>query len=519
MRSRSVRSFTAFALAAVFVLVALPAAAASPPNVVFILVDDLGYGDVNLNLPATGQAFRNPHIRTPNLARLARQSLVFTHHYAAHATCSPSRAGLLTGRIPTRLGIHQWINDTTDNDKVYLGGEEVTIAEVLKGVGYQTAVFGKWHLNGADWEAPASWTGSTGSFPRQQGFDDGFVSKENPHQSRNLRHNSQKHPGDYFDLDGRPLGTIKGYSSQILTDAALDWLARKRDRKRPFFLYLPYDAVHETIVNPDAYDRLYDTGNPLKDQYYANVTYWDAQLGRLLSGIDRLGLGRDTIVYFSSDNGPDVLGAADFTERSYGTPYPVRGQKRQILEGGIRVPGLVRWPGRIRPGVSAEPNGAVDVLPTLAALAGAPLPGRALDGTDLSEHLLRRAPIRRAQPLYWQIEMRKHFAVTGEGYDRRYDGTRAVDPAGIPAVALRSGDFVVRGVHTGTRFALPRQFVMYDVVRDVDERHELSATHAALFARLVDQLKAIHASVDADRLALERRRAGQGPGRDSVARP
>lgn len=390
-----------------------------------------------------------------------------------------------------------------------MGGEEVTVAEVLKTVGYQTAVFGKWHLNGADWENPAAWTGFTGSFPRQQGFDHGFVSKENPHMSRRLAHNSQKYPGDYFDLDGKPLGTIKKYSSKIITDATLDWLKR-RDCNRPFFLYLPYDAVHETIVNPDRYDRMYDTGNPLKDQYYAKVTSLDHQIGRLIRGVDRMGLQKDTIIYFTSDNGPGIRSAADFTDRYYGTSYPLQGQKRQVLEGGIRVPGMVRWTGHITPGISAAPNSMIDLLPTLAALAGAELPrGRVLDGTDISSHLLSGAAIFRPKPLYWQVEIHANWDVEGEGYNRRYNGQKRADASAVPAVAMRSGHYVVRGIHTGVDFKLPETYVMYDVVNDPVEKHELSKDMPELFARLVAQLKSLHHEVNAERMALEKRRAEQ----------
>ncbi len=482
-------------------------ASSASPNVLIILVDDLGYGDVNLELEETGKAFKNPYVKTPRLAKLATESLVFTHFYAAHPTCSPSRAGLLTGRVPTRQGIHKWISDTRDNDRVYLDGGEVTIAEALKSVGYQTAVFGKWHLNGADWEVTANWTGPTGSFPKQQGFDVGFVSKENPHMSRRLRHNSQKHPGDFFDLDGNPLGTIKGYSSQIITDAALEYLEETRDPDKPFFLYLPYDAVHETISNPDRFDAMYDTGNPNRDQWYGNITHLDEEIGRLIDGVDRMGLSEETIIFFSSDNGPGILSQADFTDRYYGTSYPLKGQKRQLLEGGIRVPGMARWTGKIEPGLSSEPNGAIDYLPTIAALAGVTdLGGKTLDGTDISEHLLRGKAIARPRPMYWQLEMHVNWKVVGEGYLRHYHGKRKADPTGLPAAVVRDGDFVVRGIHTGVSFKLPERFEMYDVANDPEERHELSKKHPEEFARLVGFLRAIHEDVNTERRVVEAER-------------
>jgi len=479
----------------------------TPPNVLIILVDDLGYGDVNLGLDQTGIAFKNPHVQTPSLAKLAKESLVFTHFYAAHPTCSPSRAGLLTGRVPTRQGIHKWINDLQENDKVYLDGDEITIAEMLQTAGYQTAIFGKWHLNGSDWEVKAKWSGHTGSYPKQQGFEVGFVSKENPHMSRRLRHNSQKHPGDYFDLDGNPLGTVKGYSSQIITDAALEYLRQTRDPAKPFFLYLPYDAVHETISNPDRFDQMYDTGNPLRDQWYGNITHLDEEIGRLIDGIDSMGLSENTIVYFSSDNGPGILSAADFTDRYYGTSYPLKGQKRQLLEGGIRVPAFIRWKGTIEPGLSHEPNGAIDIFPTVTALAGIESKSsKTLDGTDIMHHILEGKKIDRPKPMYWQLEMHVNWEIMGEGYLRHFDGLRPADPAGLPAVVVRSGNFVVRGIHTGVPFTLPVQFEMYDVVNDPEEKHELSDQHPEVFSKLVSSLKIIHEEINTERLMVEAQR-------------
>jgi arylsulfatase A len=158
-------------------------AAEGPPNFLLIMADDLGYGDVSLGLPDTG-VFNNPYIKTPNLAELASESLVLTHHYSASTVCSPARAGLLTGRTPTRSNINRWINDLDENREYFLHGDEITVAELLRDAGYETAIFGKWHLNGMDWEVPENWTGASGSFPKQQGFDHGFAGKEDPHVTR-----------------------------------------------------------------------------------------------------------------------------------------------------------------------------------------------------------------------------------------------------------------------------------------------------------------------------------------------
>ncbi|MEM9675822.1 MAG: sulfatase-like hydrolase/transferase [Bacteroidota bacterium] len=474
------------------------------PNIIYILVDDLGYGDVNLGLSGITE-FSNPHVRTPNLAKLAQESLVFRHHYSASPVCSPSRAGLLTGRTPTRHNINLYIRDTKDDDKIFLPGKELTIAEVLQQAGYQTAIFGKWHLNGADWEKKESWAGWTGSFPKQQGFEAGMVSKENPHFTRLLKTNTQKHPGDFFNIDGEPLGSIRGYTSDIITEAAVDWLNNERDASRPFFLYLPYDAVHIRVLAADKYVDRYDTGNARKDAYYGNITHLDAAIGDLLAALDSLGLDESTLLFFSSDNGPDVLQRWEATYFCYGTSYPLFGQKYQLYEGGIRVPGLVRWPGWIVPGVSNEPNSTLDILPTFCELVSQPLPtDRALDGSSILAHLLEGVPIERESPLYWQFEDPAEYEIIGGGYNRRLDGSQRKPRGSDPVVAIRDGNYVLRGLQSEA-FTQPTQFVMYDVVNDPEEKQELSQQKPGLFRSMREKMLAKYQDVNKEReeMAIE----------------
>jgi arylsulfatase A len=473
------------------------------PNFVFLLADDLGYGDLNLQARGT-VAFGNPNIKTPNLARLARESLLFTHHYSASPVCSPSRAGLLTGRTPTRCNIDLWINDLKDDDRMFLSGKEVTIPEVLRQAGYTSAVFGKWHLNGANWEDRASWTGWTGSFPLQQGFDTALVTKENPHLTRELTLNSQENPGDYFHGDGRPAGTLKGFSSAIIVDQALEWLRSGRNKSKPFFLYLPFDAVHEIISSPPEFQRMYDTSDPNKDAYYANVSFLDAQVGRFVRELDAMGLGQNTVVFFSSDNGPDTLRTNNLTDRSYGTSYPLRGQKRQLFEGGIRVPGLVRWPERIKPAISDYPNCTLDVLPTLCDLAGVAPPGtRPLDGISIAGHLLQGSRPERAKPLYWHFQKAAiTWETVGDVYNRRYDGTRrAKDP--VPHVAIRRGRYKLHGYCEGPMYGMPQRYELYDVVSDQQELLNIADKEPHLLRSMVAELERMHRDVLADRQRTE----------------
>jgi len=471
------------------------------PNIVYILVDDLGYGDLNLGMD-TLEVFKNPFIKTPHLAKLASEGLVMTDHYASSPVCSPSRAGLLTGRTPTRCNINRWIEDIELDGTEYLRNDEITIAEKCLEAGYQTAIYGKWHLNCQDWLKKENWTAEKGSFPNQQGFQTGMVSKENPHLTPFMNANSQKNPGDFFDLNGNLLETLKGYTSQIITDSALTYVKR-RDKTKPFFLYLPYDAVHERIYNPDEYDEMYHTGETNRDVYYANVTYLDAQIGRFLDGLKEMGLEDNTIVFFSSDNGPEVTRVYFGAWRSYGTSYPKYGQKRTLYEGGIRVPGIIRWPGKIVPGISDEPNSTLDIMPTLCEIIGVESPqDRALDGSSLLSHLLNGDSIVRKKPLYWQYEFPENFALVGEGYTTRYDGTQRIyEKERLPKVSIRSGNYALRGIG-GEKFEPPEEFFMFDVVNDPDEKRELSRIDPELFEQLKARLLEIHRSVQEDRLVV-----------------
>ena len=477
-----------------------------PPNVVFILADDLGYGDLDLQLGGI-DVFANPYVRTPNLARLAAQSLVFTHHYASAPVCSPSRAGLLTGRIPGRYNIPIWIRDTRDDDQIFLPGKATTIPELLKGAGYQTAVFGKWHLNGADWEQRANWTGWTGSFPNQQGFDEAMVSKENPHESRKLLHNAQRNPGDFFLADdeavGQPMGAIKGFSSSIIVDAALKWLSA-RDQEKPFFLYLPFDAVHEKVENPEAFNTLFDSGDIDKNKYYGNVAYLDAQIGRVMDFLYAHQLDEQTIVFFSSDHGPEVWNVYRNAIHSFGSSAPLFGQKRQLYEGGIRVPGIVRWVGKIDPGVSSLPNSTLDVLPTLCELAGVEIPREVEpDGVSLVPHLLERQDVQRTQPLYWQNTLREHWRTVGAGYDRRYDGAQPTKTP-TPVAAVRQGSYVLRGFLRDEAAARPSIFQLHDVVLDVEESVELSQFEPTRFESMKAELLRLWDSVNSEAEGVRR---------------
>jgi len=355
-------------LVALLITSPLLAADAPRPNIVFIFADDLGYNDVSFNGRTEWQ--------TPNLDRLAQQGTRFTRWYTASVVCAPSRFALLTGRY----GIH---TGSTGNGSPDLPADEVTIAEALRRLGYATALFGKWHQG----RVPKDQTPLN---PIDQGFDEffGFV---------NAVHAWQKFPEKL--LDGRDEIEVSGYCDTLFTHRAIDFIRRHRDK--PFFLYLPYTAPHfEIAAPPDEVSRFAgkfaeaDKNEPLNATYAAMITKMDEEIGRVMATLDELGLAENTIVIFTSDHGATfevrAKGVADFHDSN----APFRGQKRTIWEGGIRVPGIVRWPGKVPAGtVSEYIVHMIDVMPTLLAAAGtAPEPAWQVDGVNLLEVWRGRQP-------------------------------------------------------------------------------------------------------------------------------
>lgn len=373
--------------------------AQSQPNILLVYVDDLGYGDLG--------SFGHPVIQTPNIDRLAADGLVLTNYYAPSALCSPSRAGLLTGRIPYRTGIKSWIPEGTD---IYLREEEVTLAEVVKSAGYATALIGKWHLNSdlGSGKEPQ---------PTDQGFD--YFYGHNAFQIP-----TNRNPTNIY-RNGELLQTQQGYTADLYADEAITWL-QARDREQPFFLYLSMAEPHTTFENPPAYNEMYADYTdgeivpipsgldriPIETlvprgpgEYYANITYMDAQLGRVLDELAESGADSNTIVVFTSDNGPVTSQWLQWFEvNAHGSTGGLRGRKHFLYEGGIKVPAIVSYPGVIQPGSrSDQPVIAMDLFVTLAAQAGASIPDdRPLDGIDISPVFTGgRLP---ARTMLWALE-------------------------------------------------------------------------------------------------------------------
>ncbi len=407
-----------------------PAESRLPPNIVLILADDLGYADVGFH---DLQDFE-----TPNLDSLAAAGIRFTNAYVTHPYCSPSRAGLLTGRYQHRFGhIH--------NPKFRAGEglplEETLLPEVLAPGGYVSGVVGKWHLG----DGPAF-------HPLQRGFDEFYGLLGGGH--------------DYFKSNGEdareyliPLDAhggkipVEGYLTDQLSEAALDFV--RRHSGRPFFLYLSYNAPHGPLqAPPEALARVDSIADPRRRTYAAMVTALDDGVGAVLSLVEELGLTESTLVFFLSDNGgPTPANASNNS--------PLRATKGTVYEGGVRVPFVVSWPGRLPAGSRYEPLvSALDIFSTAVAAAGIELPGN-LDGVDLMPYLTGAQSEAPHDQLYW-------YSDEGGQY------------------ATRTGESKLVRI-------LNREPELYAIDNDISESHDVSDASKSLTDELVRAIDAWHA--------------------------
>lgn len=347
------------------------------PNIIILLADDLGYGDLS--------SYGHPYIRTPNIDQLAEEGIKLLNCYAASPVCSPSRVGLLTGRIPNRMGVYDWI---PENSAMHMPASEITIASFLKEKGYQTGQFGKWHCNG-------KFNSEEQPQPGDHGFDYWFATQNNAIPSH-------ENPINFVE-NGNAVGQLEGYSSDIVASRLIDWL-QKRDPETPFFCYVPFHEPHEPVESPrslvDAYEKV--ALNTDQAHYFASVSNMDSAIGRIMQAMKEMNVDDNTLIIFTSDNGPEMVNRYPGASRSYGSPGGLRGMKVHLYEGGVRVPGIIRWPAKVKGGqVSDQPVISFDFLPTIVSMLGGSLSAdRAYDGEDLAS-LLSGEPFERHKELFW----------------------------------------------------------------------------------------------------------------------
>jgi len=404
--------------------------AGNRPNIVIILADDMGYGDTSAN---------GGWIATPHLDRLAAEGVRFTDFHSSGNVCSPTRAGLMTGRYQQRAGLPGVVMAAPSNPAYFSGLQavEATLPELLKTVGYTTALFGKWHL---------------GYFPRynplQHGFDEfrGYL-------SGNVDYHT------HLDNQGRPdwwnglkLEPEAGYVTHLITRHADEFLRRRHTA--PFFLYLAHEAVHDPFQGPNdpplrdgTAGKGKSSTRPVKEIYRDMMTELDRSIGTLVATLRETGLAENTLVFFFSDNGATKNG-------SNGS---LRGFKSSDWEGGHRVPAIASWPGRIKPGVTDQLAISLDLMPTALALAGlSAAPERKLDGVSLVPLLLTQRPLG-ARQLFWN------------------------------GAAMRDGQWKLMESKNETQ--------LFDLAGDLAEQHDVAAQHPERVTAMRDALARWRADV------------------------
>jgi arylsulfatase A len=404
------------------------------PNILIMIADDMGYADLGCYGGIS---------QTPNLDLLAGKGILFTDFYAAAPNCSPSRAGLLTGRAPSRTGIYSY---RSPGHPMHLRDEEITIAEVVRDLGYQTSHFGKWHLGVLGYDSILQHPQ-----PSDQGFGYSFGTENNARPSHLNPVN--------FIRNGEALDTLEGYSCQIVAGEAISWLSERYDRDHPFFMYVAFHEPHTKVASPPDLVEKYKDHPPFDAEYLANIENLDSAAGRIIRHLETNQLLEHTLLLFCSDNG-------SYRQASNGE---LRAVKSYLYEGGIRVPGILHWPALIREGkVLSQPAGFVDILPTLCEILGTHLPDdRVVDGTSLWP-LITGEDFTREKPLFW------FFYRTS------------------PEIALRHEHLMVLGkdrdsVPRTHRFASPDmdyikemqilEYELYDLEKDIYQEFNLARTH------------------------------------------
>lgn len=390
-----------------------PSSKPSSPNFVIVVADDMGWGDSG--------TYGHKLIKTPNMDKLASQGVKLMQCYSACGVCSPSRSAILTGRTPYRNGAWRHLSG---NGPSHLRASEITYPELLKEKGYTTCHVGKWHLLSRQ-----QFGDKTYPHPGDHGYDHWMATHNNASPSH-------KNP-DNFYLNGKPIGETEGYSAQLVAAEADRWLKDIRDKEKPFVMSVWFHEPHSPIATDSKFQDLYPGHKNAK--YMGNISQLDHALGMVMDALDEQGVTENTFILFTSDNGPvPAFG---------GTTGGLRGNKRSEYEGGIRVPGIVRWPEHIKPGTTSEvPVIGTDVFTTILNIVDIDLPtDRTIDGANMLPALEGKVVERKA-PLFW----RTHVSPPKE------------------RVAMRIGDWKIVGDETLTNFQL------FNVPKDWQEENDLA---------------------------------------------
>ena len=391
-----------------------------PPNIILIMADDQGWGDVGYN--------GHPHLKTPNLDSMVKNGAVFTRFYSAGSVCSPTRASVMTGRHPERMGI-------CGANCGHILTEEITLAELVKQKGYRTGHFGKWHLGTLTKDILDANRGGRKQNdihyapPKNHGFDVSFVT-ESKVPTWDPMITPPKSSGDVNGslIEGEPFGTyywsesgmrvienLEGDDSRIIMDRVIPFIEKAVLDRLPFLSIVWFHAPHLPVLTGEKYKSLYSGLSEDEQEYYGVITALDEQVGRLRNKLKSLNIYDNTLVFYTSDNGPETQkevreGKIPFG-RTRGVTSGLRGRKRSLYEGGIRVPGIVEWPRKIKSGtVINVPCFTSDYFPTIAKILGIDIDKykRSYDGQDLQPYWSEQKD-KRDKPLAFQFK--KNYAL------------------------------------------------------------------------------------------------------------
>lgn len=456
------------------------------PNIVIFLTDDLGYGDLG--------CYGSPIIKTPGIDKFASEGVLLTDCHSAGTVCSPSRAGILTGRNPYRSGFY-YIQGAYGS---YLMNKEVTVAELLKSSGYETAFMGKWHLSRLEKSKKYDEPG-----PGDQGFDYWFAST----------HNAFEGPKNFkkFIRNGKNVGEVDGWYCDVLIEEATDWLTKTRDKSKPFFLIVSTHEPHTPIAPPEKYSNMYDNTmvdslekhinyggvdrpeydiSQNKKNYYGTVSQLDDAFSNLMKTLDKEHLTENTMVILTSDNGPETPVNLEeskgewedpIRDACFGTPGIFKGMKRYPYEGGHRVPGIVRFPNKIKAGTTSDKMVvATDFIHTITNLAHIEIPeGIHTDGVDAFPAFLGENT-ERDQPYLWI------FPTHEDTYFR------------MPHIAMRYNEYSLVGwfpekegsstLIEWMKSSIPVKFALYNLNSDPAQEHDIAETNPDLIKKLVPKM-------------------------------
>jgi arylsulfatase len=460
-----------------------PRAATDRPNLIVVLLDDAGYGDFSI----TG----NPTTRTPNLERMSREGLRFAQFYCSTAACSASRYSLLTGRNAHRSGFGTWV--LSPADARYMHPKEVTLADGLRERGYKTAIFGKWHLGTPN---PANGF-NTNAFPLAHGFDQycGLnASADYPDVKFYQGPSANPNFATSYELlssNVRTNESLQSYFTKTFTDKTIAFI--QTNRSSPFFVYLAFTLPHLPLYpNPDF------AGRSLRGTYGDIIEEIDHSLGRVLDALNAEHLAQNTLVVFTSDNGPWIHWRTNVAERlNVGDSGPFRDGKGSGWEGGVHVPGVFWWPGTIAAGTTVmQPASTLDVLPTAFGLAGEPLPsGRTIDGRDIRP-LLAPALFSGTVPefKFFYTDAANHVSGVRKGPWKLHTHiyTQVADNYGFGNVT----------------FSNP---LLFQVEQDIGERFNLRSEHPDVVTDLQHEISTFNTQVSTEGTFWDPPRVGAGP--------